>query len=70
MQTLGVAALEDTTVSISSTGTAAPAYLGPYSLFKMAGPLLSGPIIGVGAGLIGLVLTIVGIVLLVRSRRS
>ena len=70
VQTLGVAALEDTTVTISCTGTDAPAYLGPYSLFKMAGPLLIGPIIGVVAGLIGLVLTIVGIVLLVRSRRS
>lgn len=70
VQTLGVATLEETTVTISCTGTDSPAYLGPYSLFGMAGPLLIGPIIGVIAGLIGLVLTIVGIVLLVRSRRS
>lgn len=70
MQTLGVATLEDTTVSIECTGTDAPAYLGPYSLFGMAAPLLIGPFIGVIAGLIGLVLTVVGIVLLLRSRRS
>ena len=47
-----------------------PARLGPYSVFSMAGPLLIGLVIGVLAGLIGLVLTIVGIVKLVRSRRS
>lgn len=69
-QKLGVASLEDTTVTISCTGTDGPAYLGPYSLFGMAAPLLIGPIIGMVAGLIGLVLTIIGIVLLVRSRRS
>jgi hypothetical protein len=69
-QKIGVAVLEDTTVTISCTGTEAPAYLGPYSLFGMAAPLLIGAIVGVVAGLVGLVLTIVGIVLLVRSRRS
>ncbi|MGP9733757.1 hypothetical protein ACT3SQ_04260 [Brachybacterium sp. AOP42-C2-15] len=69
-QKIGVAALEDTTVTVSCTGTDAPAYLGPYSVFSMAAPLLIGPIIGVIAGLIGLVLTIIGIVLLVKSRRS
>ncbi|ATG52822.1 hypothetical protein CFK38_15775 [Brachybacterium vulturis] len=69
-QKIGVAVLEDTTVTISCTGTDAPAYLGPYSLLGMAAPLLIGPIIGLVSGLIGLVLTIVGIVLLVRSRRS
>lgn len=70
VQVLGVAALEDTTVTVSCTGTEAPAHLGPYSMLSMAAPLLIGPIIGVIAGLIGLVLTIVGIVLLVKSRRS
>lgn len=70
VQVLGVAVLEDTTVTITCTGTEAPAYLGPYNLVTMAGPLLIGPILGVIAGLIGLVLTIIGIVLLVRSRRS
>lgn len=70
VQVLGVAALEDTTVTISCTGTDAPAHLGPYSMLSMAGPLLIGPIIGVIAGLIGLVLTIIGIVLLVKTRRS
>ena len=70
VQVLGVAVLEDTTVTITCTGTEAPAYLGPYNLVSMAGPLLIGPILGVIAGLIGLVLTIIGIVLLVRSRRS
>ncbi|MFC7374191.1 hypothetical protein ACFQRD_02790 [Brachybacterium sp. GCM10030268] len=69
-QVLGVVATEDTAVTISCTGTDAPAYLGPYSLLGMAGPLLIGPIIGVLAGLAGLVLVIVGIVLLVRTRRG
>ncbi|HJB10900.1 MAG TPA: hypothetical protein H9786_10305 [Candidatus Brachybacterium merdavium] len=69
-QTLGVAALEDTTVAVTCSGTEAPAYLGPYSLLGVAAPLLIGPIIGVVAGLIGLVLIIIGIVLLVRSRSS
>lgn len=69
-QTLGVAALDDTTVAITCTGTEAPAYLGPYSLLGVAAPLLIGPIVGVVAGLIGLVLIIIGIVLLVRSRSS
>jgi hypothetical protein len=70
VQVLGVASLQDTTATISCTGTEAPAYLGPYSLFGMMAPLVIGPIIGVVAGLVGLVLTIVGIVLLVRSRRA
>lgn len=69
-QRLGVAALEDTTITISCTGTDAPAYLGPYNVFSMAAPMLIGPAIGLVAGLIGLVLTIIGIVMLVRSRRS
>ena len=69
VQVLGVASLQDTTATISCTGTDAPAHLGPYSLFGMMAPLVIGPIIGVVAGLVGLVLTIVGIVLLVRSRR-
>lgn len=69
-QALGVAAMEDTTVTISCTGTEAPAYLGPYSVTKMAAPMLIGPIIGIIAGLIGLILTIIGIVRLVRSRRA
>lgn len=70
VQTLGVAAIDDTTVTVSCTGTEEPAYLGPYSVFGMAAPLLIGPIVGLVSGLIGLVLTIIGIVLLVRSRRS
>lgn len=69
-QQSGVVALEDTTVTISCTGTDAPAYLGPYDVLGIAGPIIIGPIIGLVVGLIGLVLTIVGIVLLVRSRRS
>lgn len=69
-QQMGVAALEDTTVTITCTGTEAPAFQGPYDIFGVAAPMLIGPIIGIVAGLIGLVLTIVGIVLLVRSRRS
>lgn len=70
VQVLGVASLQDTTATISCTGTDAPAHLGPYSLFGMMAPLVIGPIIGVVAGLAGLVLTIMGIVLLVRSRRA
>lgn len=69
VQVLGVASLQDTTATISCTGTDAPAHLGPYSLFGMMAPLVIGPIIGVVAGLVGVVLTIVGIVLLLRSRR-
>lgn len=69
-QVLGVAATEDTTVTISCTGTEAPAYLGPYSLLGIAAPMLIGPITGIVAGLIGLILTIIGIVRLVRSRRA
>lgn len=70
VQVLGVASLQDTTATISCTGTDSPAHLGPYSLFGMMAPLVIGPIIGVVAGLVGLVLTIVGIVLLLRSRRA
>lgn len=68
-QTLGVAALEDTTVTIACDGTDAPAYLGPYDLLGIAAPMLIGPIIGVLAGLVGLILTIIGIVRLVQTRR-
>ncbi len=68
VQVLGVASLDDTTVTLTCTETEAPGYLGPYSLLGVAAPLLIGPIIGVVAGLIGLVLTIVGIVRLARSR--
>ncbi|PZP14632.1 MAG: hypothetical protein DI611_11425 [Brachybacterium faecium] len=67
-QTIGVAALSDTTVTVTCEGTDSPAYLGPYSLFGIAVPMLIGPAIGVLAGLVGLVLVIVGIVKLVRSR--
>ena len=70
VQVLGVAAVQETTVTITCTGTDAPAHLGPYSVFSMAGPLLIGLVVGVIAGLIGLVLTIIGIVKLVRSRRA
>lgn len=69
-QTIGVLAHEDSSVTITCTGTDAPAYLGPYSLFGIAGPLLIGPIIGVLAGLVGLVLIIIGAVKLARSGRS
>ncbi|MGP5625636.1 hypothetical protein [Brachybacterium alimentarium] len=69
-QTMGVAALEDTTVTITCEGTDAPAYLGPYNLLSVAAPMLIGPIIGIVAGLIGLALTIVGIILLARSRQA
>ena len=53
VQVLGVAAVQDTTVTVTCTGTDAPAHLGPYSVFSMAGPLLIGLVIGVLAGLIG-----------------
>lgn len=67
-QTIGVAALADSTVTVTCEGTDAPAYLGPYSLFGIAGPMLIGPAIGILAGLVGLVLVIVGIVKPVRSK--
>lgn len=69
-QRFGVVAVEETTATLSCTGTAGAVYLGPIGVFGVAVPMLVGPIIGVVAGLVGLVLTIVGIVLLVRSRRS
>ena len=69
-QSLGLLALEDTTVTLSCTGTEQPGYLGPYNVLQMAGPMLLGPAIGVVAGLAGLVLTIVGLVLLLRSRSA
>ena len=70
VQVLGIAAVQDTTVTVTCTGTDAPAHLGPYSMVSMAGPLLIGLVVGVLAGLIGLVLTVIGIVKLVRSRRA
>ena len=69
-QSLGLLALEDTTVTLSCTGTEQPGYLGPYNVLQMAGPMLLGPIIGVVAGLAGLALTIVGLVLVLRSRAA
>lgn len=68
-QIMGVAAVSDTTVTISCTGTDGAAYMGPYGMLDMMGPLLIGVIVGVLAGLVGLVLTIIGIVRLVRSGR-
>lgn len=68
-QSLGVVATADTTVTINCDATDTPGYLGPYGIWAMAAPLLLGPLIGIGAGLLGLVLIIVGIVKLVRSRR-
>lgn len=70
VQVLGVASLEDATVTLSCTGTDAPAHLGPYSMLGMMGPLVIGPLVGLVAGLTGLVLTIIGIVRLTRSRRA
>lgn len=70
VQKLGVVAMEDTTVTVSCQGSEAPAYLGPYSIWGIALPLIIGPVLGAFAGLIGLVLVIIGIVKLVRSRRA
>ena len=67
-QKMGIASVSDTTVVITCEGTDSPAYLGPYSVFGIGGPLLIGLAVGVLAGLVGLVLVIVGIVKLVRSR--
>lgn len=70
VQVLGAVAIEDTTATLSCTGTDAPVYMGPFDALGMIAPALIGAIVSVVAGLIGLVLTIVGIVLLLRSRRS
>lgn len=70
-QVLGAVAQGDTTMTLSCTGvTADPGYLGPYSMYRTAGPMFIGLGGGVLLGLIGLVLLIIGIVALVRSRRS
>lgn len=70
-QHLAVGSLADTTVDISCTGTTADAvYVGPYSLFGVAVPLLIGIIGGVVLGLIGLLLLVIGIVMKVRTSRS
>ncbi|GAA1722217.1 hypothetical protein [Brachybacterium phenoliresistens] len=70
-QVLGAVAQGDTRMTITCTGTTADAaYLGPYSIFGMAGPMLAGIGGGVLLGLVGLVLLIVGIVTKVRGRRA
>ncbi|MFC0675120.1 hypothetical protein [Brachybacterium hainanense] len=70
-QVLGVAAHGDTTMTITCEGTTSPpAYLGPYGMAAFMGPLAAGIIGGLLLGLIGLILTIIGIVILVRRRRS
>lgn len=63
-------ATEDTTVTVTCEGTDAPAYIGPMSMTSMILPMLIGVGIALVAGLVGLILTIVGIVLLVKTRRK
>jgi F0F1-type ATP synthase assembly protein I len=72
VQTLGVASTTSTTVTLDCTGTtsADAAYVGPINPMGLLVPLIGGPVLGVMIGLVGLVLTIVGIVLMVRSRRA
>jgi hypothetical protein len=69
VQTLGIMATGDTAVTITCEGTDAAAFLGPFSVAKMMGFMIGGPILGLLTGTIGLVLLVIGIVLLVRSRR-
>lgn len=68
-QQLGVVATADTTAVIECSGTDAPAMVGPVDVLGAGLPMIIGIAAGFMVGLIGLVLTIVGIVLLVRSRR-
>jgi hypothetical protein len=66
---LTVMTTNDANVTITCDGTDNALYSGPMSLTKLLGPTIIGPILGFVAGLVGLILTIVGIVKLVRSRR-
>ncbi|PWH06385.1 hypothetical protein DEO23_05265 [Brachybacterium endophyticum] len=72
VQKLGVAATDSTTVTLTCKGTSSAdaAYIGPMNPTKMLLPLIGGPALGVMIGLVGLVLAIIGIVLLVRTRRA
>ena len=70
-QKAGVVALQDTKVTITCDGVSkGPAlYIGPVSLASMGITLLVGLLGALALGLVGLILTVVGIVKLVRSRR-
>lgn len=71
-QRSGVLATSDTTVTVECTGTSSAdaMYVGPINVWGFVVPFFGGIVAGLFVGLIGLVLTIVGIVLLVRTRRA
>ncbi|UEJ84224.1 hypothetical protein Bra3105_07945 [Brachybacterium halotolerans subsp. kimchii] len=71
-QRSGILATSDTTVTVSCTGTSSAdaMYVGPINVWGFVVPFFGGIVLGLFIGLIGLVLTIVGIVLMVRSRRA
>ncbi|WP_347040798.1 hypothetical protein [Brachybacterium nesterenkovii] len=66
---LGVQASESTTITITCTGEDA-GYMGPVDATSAMVPLGIGFLVGTVLGILGLVLIIVGIVRLVRSRRA
>ena len=66
---LGVQASESTTITITCTGEDA-GYMGPVDATSVMVPLGIGFLVGTVLGILGLVLIIVGIVRLVRSRRA
>ncbi len=71
-QRSGILATSDTTVTVSCTGTSSAdaMYVGPINVWGFVVPFFGGIVLGLFIGLIGLVLTIVGIVLMVRTRRA
>lgn len=71
VQKRGIVAMQDTQITLSCTGLSQdPAlYLGPMSLVSIGMTMLVGILVALALGFVGLVLTVVGIVGLVRSCR-
>lgn len=68
-QRLGIIAFESTDVTVTCDGADA-ALMGPIDPYRVIVPIGLGLLIGTVLGILGLLLAIVGIVRLVRSRRA
>lgn len=69
-QTLGIVARQSATVTVTCEGTDGAGTIGPFSMWGIVLPLLLGVGAGLLLGLVGLVLTIIGIIRLVRAGRA